>query len=81
MEPNLDLIGHAAPRQINVMLARGIVTLMTIVQLVLYVEQTIVKNLVYQEAVGIIVQIVALVSLVHNNYAHFARKKTPHISI
>ena len=67
MEPNLDLIGHAAPRQINVMWARAIVTLMKIVQLVLYVEQTIVKKLVYQEAIGIIVQIVALVSLVHNN--------------
>ena len=67
MESHLDPIGHAAPRQINVMWARGIVTLMKIVQLVLYVEQTIVKKLVYQEAIGIIVQIVALVSLVHNN--------------
>ena len=67
MESHLEPIGHVAPRQINVVWVRGIVTMMTIVQLVWYAEPTIVKKLVYLEAIGITVQIVALVSLAHNN--------------
>ena len=45
MEPNLDPIGHAASRQIYVMWARGIVTLMVIVRVDWSVALTIVEQI------------------------------------
>ena len=61
-----QLIGVVVATQINVMPMKVIVTVIRIVLELLFVEQTIVRQQDYQEAIGVLVQIAAWVCFLLN---------------